>query len=227
MIPGTLIAIIEVVIYLAISFEIRRVSKKLRLFNALSYYWLTFTILTMFWEISFISNYKNVSKIATALLKTNEHVWTKTYNLTYILPWRLAYIFYAEYGAYADREYMTLINDWSRIIEGTHAIFCGLFSLITLILLKKNRKGASLVTMCACMGAQLMNSILYITNYVIETQNANNINYDIKTFPSGFLFIDRPFMYINIFWTVMPIYVISMAFIKNYRLVGPLQNFYL
>ena len=34
---------------------------------------------------------------------------------------KLARIFYAEYGAWADREYMVSSDDWSRTIEGSHA----------------------------------------------------------------------------------------------------------
>ena len=80
-----------------------------------------------------ISNYDNVSNYSNTLIRHKEHVWTNKYSILYILPWRLSEIFYAEYGAYADREYMLLHNDWSRIIEGTHAIFCGFFGVLSLL----------------------------------------------------------------------------------------------
>ena len=85
------------------------------------------TILTGLWEFCFISNYKYVNLLSNEFLETKTHVWSSEYNLSYILPWKLSYIFYAEYGAYADREYMISKDDWSRVIEGTHAIFCAFF----------------------------------------------------------------------------------------------------
>ena len=48
-----------------------------------------------------------------------------TICLTFYL--RLSPIFYAEYGAYADREYMRLNHDWSRIIEGRMLYFVAYF----------------------------------------------------------------------------------------------------
>ena len=60
------------------------------------------------------------------LITNKEHVWTNQYSLSYVWPWKLSKIFYAEYGAWADREYMSLTDDWSHTIEGTHALFCAL-----------------------------------------------------------------------------------------------------
>jgi len=62
------------------------------------------------------------------------------------------------------------------------------------------------------MGSQLMNSLLYMGNYFIETKNINSINYNSDTFPCGILMYKRPFMYVNIFWTIMPCYVIYKQF---------------
>ena len=39
---------------------------------------------------------------------------------------------YAEYGAYADKEYMTNKDKWSILIEGSHCLFCGLFAFLSL-----------------------------------------------------------------------------------------------
>ena len=35
--------------------------------------------------------------------------------------------------AYADREYLTLNNNWSKMIEGTHEWFCGLGAFLALL----------------------------------------------------------------------------------------------
>ena len=45
---------------------------------------------------------------------------------------KLSPIFYAEYGAYADREYMNRHDDWSRVIESSHSLFCGVFALVAI-----------------------------------------------------------------------------------------------
>ena len=76
--------------------------------------------------------------MANTLILTHKHVWTSNYDLYYVLPWKLSEIFYSEYGAYADREYMFLGDHWSRVIEGTHAFFCAGLSLTALIM--KGRK---------------------------------------------------------------------------------------
>ena len=103
---------------------------------------------------------------------------------------------------------MTLRNDWSRIIEGTHAIFCGVFALMALYLKGKTLDSKYNLTIGISMGSQLMNSILYMGQYFIELNKPYSINYDNSFFPAGTMLIKRPFMYVNIFWTVMPIYVL-------------------
>ena len=53
------------------------------------------------------------------------------------------------------------------------------------------------------MGTQLMNSILYISEYIIQLQSENSVNYKNK-FPCG-KYLEKTFMYINLFWTLMPL----------------------
>ena len=43
----------------------------------------------------------------------------------------------------------------------------------------------------------------------IETKDPDSINYNSENFPLGKYLIKRPFMYINILWTLMPIYVLG------------------
>ena len=106
---------------------------------------------------------------------------------------------------------MLLTNDWSRIIEGTHAVFCGLFALVAIRMKIQDNHRNYLIYMSVSMGSQLMNSILYMFNYFIQTHDYTNINHCRDDFPCGLLLLERPFMYVNVFWTIMPIYTIYKA----------------
>ena len=228
---GIIIGMIELSIFFGISYLIREKKTQFKKMDPITYYWLMMTILTFIWEISFILTYDKVVLTSYELLINKEHVWVLDYNLSYILPWKTAEIFYAEYGVYADREYMLLENDWSRVIEGTHAIFCGFFALLAIILQGKARivqetsvvqyefvggderhkilgNKRFLITKNIAMGAQLMNSILYMANYFNQIHESQNVNYNTKEFPTGTALSKRPFMYVNIFWTFMPLYTI-------------------
>ena len=208
MTSGIVIAILEFTLFFFISSKIRHKLPNLISINTISYYWLMMTILTFIWEISFICNYDNVYKTSTNFLKNKEHVWTNNYSLYYILPNKLAEIYYAEYAAYADKEYMTFTNDWSRVIESTHAIFCGLFSLMAILCKIRNVHHNYLISIGIGMGSQFMNSILYMANYFIQIKDPNNINYNTPEFPCGPLLLKRPFMWVNLLWSLMPAYVI-------------------
>ena len=206
---GITIGAMEIFLYLFVS-SILYCCNKSR-FNNISkvtYFWSLMTVLTGIWESFYVTHYDMITNYASQLLKNKEHVWTSDYDLTYVLPNKLSYIFYAEYGAYADREYMTLRNDWSRVIESTHAIFCGFFSMLAIHNKLKGNERKYNVNMSIAMGSQLMNSILYMANYFIETRNPNNINYNTTDFPTGYMLLDRPFMWVNLFWLFMPTYVI-------------------
>ena len=209
MYSGVIIGITEIFIYLFVSIILYCSNRtKLKNMSKITYFWSLMTVLTGIWEATFVTNYKLVSEYASQLLENKEHVWTNNYDLTYILPNKLSHIFYAEYGAYADREYMTLKNDWSRYIESTHALFCALFSMLAIHYKLKGDNKKYLVNMSISMGSQLMNSILYIANYYIEISNPTNINYNSTSFPTGILLSKRPFMWVNIFWILMPTYSI-------------------
>ena len=58
-----------------------------------------------------------------------------------------------------------------------------------------------------------MNSILYMVEYFIQCTDPNNINYNDDEFPMGTLLSKRPFMWVNIFWTIMPLYTILVYII--------------
>ena len=59
--------------------------------------------------------------------------------------------------------------------------------------------------------------IVYIGNYLIECNDKNSINYGNASFPIGKNLYKRPFFYINIFWTIMPLYII-LYLLNNYDL---------
>ena len=235
---GIFLALIEVSLIFLLGGIIRsnRHFKKLKIVDYISFYWLLFTIITGLWEFSFLFNYNTTIIHAQQLLNNKEHVWTNSYSLINLLPNRFSVIFYSEYGAYADREYMKPNDDWSRIIEGTHCIFCGLGALFAFLsLYSKNSKFNNnigrkhdnankselfninfIIFISSAMSSQAMNSILYIVNYFHETRDPDNINYNTAQFPTGTILNKRPFMYINILWTVMPLYVLFMLFRISY-----------
>lgn len=206
---GTKIAILEIYCFYKFATNLLSSYVNLQTINPLSYYWLSFTVLTGFWEYFYLRNRKQIQDMSTQLLLKKEHVWHKNYNLDAVLPWNLSKIFYAEYGAHADREYMIIKDNWSNLIEGTHAIFCGINAYLALLVKSKYQHDAFIIFTCTSMATQLMNSILYIGEYIIQTKSIHHINYDRPNFPCGNNFNARPFMYINIFWTIMPIYVIN------------------
>lgn len=177
--------------------------------NTISSYWLAFTVLTGIWEVCYIRNYLNVYNYSLKLIKNKQHVWNTKYNITMLLPWNFARIFYAEYGAHADREYISLTNNWSRVVEGTHCVFCGCFALFGLITNMLNLQRLFSIFIAISMGTQLVNSLMYMDEYFIQLTDINNSNHNSNSFPSGKLLSKRPFMWINIFWTVMPIIVLT------------------
>lgn len=224
MMNGILLALSEVSLIFLLGGIIRtnKHFKKLKGIDNISFFWLLFTIITGLWEFSFLVNYNTTIIHAQQLINNKEHVWTNSYSLINLLPNRFSVIFYSEYGAYADREYMKPNDDWSRIIEGTHCIFCGLGALFAFLsLYSKYSNNANkpeifnrtfIIFVSSSMSSQAMNSILYIVNYFHETRDPDNINYNTTLFPTGTILNKRPFMYINILWTLMPLYVLFKLF---------------
>jgi hypothetical protein len=224
---GIGIGIIELSIYFFVSFMIRKHwYSELKNINVISYYWMTMTVLTFIWECCFIFQYDKVSEYAQVLVTNDTHVWTTQYNLSYVCPWKLSKIFYAEYGAHADREYMLLKNYWARTVEGTHAFLCGIWAIIALTTKIHKRHDLFLIAASVSMGTQLMNSLLYMVNYFIQIGDPNNVNYNSPTFPCGFALSQRGFMYVNIFWTVMPLFTIIAEFCYYDRKTRHYQNQY-
>ena len=220
---GIILALIEVFLFAIGSFSIRIIYNKLNTIKLINYYWIMFTILTGIWEFSFVLNYRKSTLLSKELINNKTHVWTNKYDISYLNPNKFSILFYAEYGSYADREYMIISNDWSRVIESSHALLCGLFSLFCILCKINNNHDNYLLCLAIAMGSQLMNSVLYLINYFIQTNTYNNVNFNNITFPAGKYLEQRPFMYINILWTIMPLYII-LDILSNKNILSTKNN---
>ncbi len=214
-VSGINLAIIELYLFYKLSEFIRYDLYPLQMMEPISYYWLMFTILTGLWEATFIDNRTIVKTASKQLIMQEQHVWTNDYTLDYLQLDKFAIEFYSEYGAYADREYMTTKDYWSRLIEGSHAFICALFSYLGLFTYLFNIYLGNQLILIA-MSAQCMNSILYVGQYLIQVNEEYHINENRKEFPAGKYLMNRPFFYINTLWTIMPIYVTYNIIFNNY-----------
>lgn len=242
MFKGYVLALIEIGIIFIGGYNLKRL-KKYKNIDIITFYWLLFTTITGIWELSFLINYNETCKKATHLLENKEHVWTNDYSLFDLLPFKFSLLFYSEYGAYADREYMLEENNWSRIIEGTHLIFCGLGSFLALLTKQSIKQSIQetkniknditirnnkldkyyLIFVASSMSSQAMNSILYMVNYFHQTRDPINPNYNTTDFPTGNILNARPFMYINIVWTVLPLCAL-LSIIYNPKKINKLTT---
>ena len=71
-----------------------------------------------------------------------------------------------------------------------------------------------IMAMSCTMGSELMNSILYLYQYLIQCTISGSKNYNSSTFPCGKFLSKRPFMWINLLWIIMPSYAIFTYFTK-------------
>jgi len=210
---GIVIGLFELLIFFLITYSVKKCSKNLNQVGNVTYYWLNMTVLTAIWEFFYVYNNTAIRLYSHHLWADKQHVWLNEYDISFLLPNKLAKIFYAEYGAYADREYMFTKDNWSKTIEGTHAIFCGFFAFVALTLKRENYLKKCNLAIGMSMGSQLMNSMLYMTAYFIQCGDKYSENFDTKNFPVGNWLVGRPFMWVNIFWTVMPVWVLINHFI--------------
>lgn len=203
---GWLLALCEIFLFFGIFKNIIDLNDNFKNIDPITTYWLGFTTLTGLWEIVYISSKKQVNTYANHLIAQKESVWSSDYSLRMLLPNNFSKIFYSEYAAWSDREYMYFSDDWSIIIEGSHCAFCGLFSFLALCSVTFCNQDAFYITLSFAMGTQFMNSLLYLSEYFIQTNDINSCNYSNKEFPLGPLCLGRPFMYINILWLLLPLY---------------------
>ena len=47
-----------------------------------------------------------------------------------------------------------------------------------------------------------------MVEYGIQTTDVTSVNYNTSSFPIGNAMLERPFMYVNVFWLIMPTFVI-------------------
>ena len=73
------------------------------------------TIITFVWEFSYIVNYDEISLYAKYLTNSKTHVWKNKYNLSYVLPWEMASIFYAEYRSFSDKTFLLAFSISSEL----------------------------------------------------------------------------------------------------------------
>ena len=76
------------------------------------------------------------------------------------------------------------------------------------------------------MGTQLMNSILYMGEYFLQVSDPNNVNYNNADFPTGIMLEKRAFMYVNIFWTLMPSIVLYKTIVDKKNNITDMDNVY-
>ena len=212
MIKGYVGALLEVLLFGVVTYS----TSSWFAMPALQYYWYCFTVLTAFWEFIYVTEYGAIVNYAKGLLQRHEHVWTMTFPLAMVLPQNMARLFYAEYGAYADREYMTKVeyrhlDYWSRLVESSHALLCGWFAGVALLLSYLGYYDHSTQVAMFGMGCQLMNSILYMGQYFLQCNIPGGVNNNTVEFPLGRWMSKRPFMWVNIFWSLMPVMCLSQS----------------
>ena len=72
------------------------------------------------------------------------------------------------------------------------------------------------IVQCTCIGvsgSQLMDGVLLLESTLYRQEIKIVLTMIVLALSGGEFLSKRPFEWINIFWTVMPIYVISVAFI--------------
>jgi hypothetical protein len=206
---GYNIALLEILLFFVTAYTVRTYITDLQQFGPVMYYWFCFTTLTGLWEVVFVVNYDTIATMAKNLVTMKKSVWTMNFPLYYVLPNRMAKIFYAEYGASADREYQSEKHGdyWSRLIESSHAFCCGAFCCAALVATSYDPERAFLLGMVG-MGMQFMNSLLYMGEYFLQCRDKNSVNYDCMNFPLGKWMIKRWFMWVNACWMLFPTIII-------------------
>ena len=201
-------AILEVLLFFLMFNNVVSFSTELQQINPIISYWLGFTVLTGFWEIVYLSNRDSINLYSSHLVKTKESVWTNQYGLSMVLPWNLSKLFYAEYGAWADREYKSFSDSWSFTVEGSHCTICAFYSLLALWSIINHNYQNYILALGIGMGSQFMNSLLYMAEYFLQVKDPHSVNYNSPSFPTGELLTKRIFMYINYLWLLFPAYSI-------------------
>lgn len=227
---GYQIALTEVFVYFLIAYTIKDRHECFQALHPVVYYWSGFTFLTGIWELFFVSEYNHIVQTGNKLIQDKTTVWTSDYPFYYILPNLLPKIFYAEYGAHADREYLLRSNHnyWARLIESSHGLWCGSFSLAALVLTYLGECYLSAGCSMIAMGGQFMNSLLYMGQYQIQCNDPESVNfYDTKGFPTGKWLSKRWFMWVNVFWFLFPSIIITLYLSGKFYNLDYMYDMYL
>lgn len=204
-------ALLELTLFFAAAYSCH--TAQLQKMDTVSYYWFCFSVLTGIWEFFYLSNYQTVARYAQQLQIRHRYVWFMQYDLSMIMPWTFSKLFYAEYAAHADREYKSRTADdyWSRLVESSHALFCALNCLLSLVALQRGSEHVSLCFALFGMGAQFMNSLLYMGEYFLQCLDVNSVNHISNSFPFGPWMCRRLFMWVNALWLIFPVYALLAA----------------
>jgi hypothetical protein len=214
---GYYVALSAVAIFLVCAYATREYVEDLKDLHLVLYYWSCFTILTGVWEMFFVLYYSSIVTYAHLLMANNISVWSTDYPWYYISPNLMPQIFYAEYGARADREYLARTNHdfWARLIESSHGLCCGSFSLCTILLAACGDYDKAFNCAMVAMGCQFMNSVLYMGQYSIQCNDPESVNFNSVSFPLGKWMSKRIFMWVNIFWFMFPSIIILQQLLGN------------
>ncbi len=172
------------------------------------FYWIAFSILVCIYEIAYLYNFKNITRNAKALIKTKNSIWFEKYDISKLLPWKFAKLFYTDYIANSDREYINNNTKYGKIIESTHLFICGGLYLLALIMNIYGNINKFKTLLFMSFGAQIMNIIMYTLFLYFQIHNKFSSNYASKRFPIGRYYEKRPFTYINIIYIIMIISII-------------------
>lgn len=207
---GYAIALLEVSLFAVWASVARICLPNLQLLDPIMYFWFCFTVLTGYWEFTYVTNYDFIARFAQGLAHSGQSVWSMDFPWTNIHPNLFAKMFYAEYAAHADREYKSERRGdyWSRLVESSHALCCAAYCLAALLMITLSGKVAvNQVYNIAMygMGMQFMNSLLYMGQYYLQCRNKSSPNFNSASFPLGGNWMPkRWFMWVNLFWLVFP-----------------------
>jgi hypothetical protein len=209
MIKGYQLAICELGLWFICAHALRNHVESLQQMGLIMYYWFCFTVITGMWEYYYVTQYHSIASFARMLVTTDNSIWLMDIPIHYLSINLFAELFYAEYGANADREYISMKKGdyWSRLIESSHAFCCASFCLASLVSTVLDNEKFYLIGMVG-MGMQFMNSLLYMGQYFLQCKDSHSPNYKTNLFPTGPFLCDRLFMWVNLFWLLFPTIII-------------------
>ena len=163
----------------------------------IKFFWIASTIINAIYKLGYIQNYRYIKEYAKELKEFKRHIWEYNFDYYYLLPYNFGTAFYAEYGQYADREYIKYdpidsinIMEYSQSLEHI-GISLPILSLYLLTYHINNYP--SLLTIVAFNS--LLTNIVYLGKYLKSCKTPNHCNYNTELFPRGFMFHKRPLIY--------------------------------